>query len=112
MQMKLSFDLNQTQIEKEMKERFEKEARESLSNQITRFFRSPTPLQPSPGIGFSEIETMMINKASSPEFKDKFERWFEQNWERIFEEQMKVAMLHRAKAMVWSRSKNLPKDTP
>jgi hypothetical protein len=55
---------------------------------------------------------MMINKVSSPEFKDKFERWFEQNWERIFEEQMKVAMLHRAKAMVWSRSKNLPKDTP
>jgi hypothetical protein len=64
------------------------------------------------GDGLRQIEDFITEKFCSDEFKQRAEKFANENWERIFEECLTKALQHKANAIAFATAKELnPRNT-
>ncbi len=102
MDLKLSF--NEQELKDQLHQRMKDAASSTMNAQLSRFFHSGNQVY-GPGIGFTEIETKIVNLWESPEFQTKIDKFMQENWEQIMREAMVKAATHKANGFVFNRSK-------
>lgn len=90
----------------EAKKLFRAEMQRSLFSKITKFFRGETtfnPLRHIPGAGEEKIDEFITKKFCSESMDAEFERFFDENYQRIMEECMTRAIQHNFNRLAFAR---------
>jgi hypothetical protein len=106
--------LDEQSLNRELSERIQTATR----NQIRKFFdeNKTYTRNPSTGIygchiekgdGLKQIEDFITEKFCSYEFRQRAEKFANENWERIFEECLTKALQHKANAIAFANAKDL-----
>lgn len=116
MDIKISFD--ETDTNKEFVSRLQAAYKYSGLQLIEKFFENRTVsrydaatgikvTETIQGDGVKEIEHFITKKFCDPLFQERIDTYFEENWERIFEECMVKALTHKANGVAFNRMKDL-----
>ena len=60
------------------------------------------------GDGLKQIDEMIANKFLDPKFQETMQKFFDHNWERIFEECMTRALQHKANGIAFNKMHDFP----
>lgn len=107
-------DLDEQKINRELSERFEAITR----NRINKFFNETSirrynaqtgihQFETELGDGLKQIDDFITEKFCSDEFRQRAEKFANENWERIFEECLTKALQHKANAIAFATAKDL-----
>lgn len=115
--MKIDFSIDDSAIKKDLAKQIEIESKNSVRRAVNEFFKDSSEHKLTTdgvfefikvkGPGTVEIEDMVIKKYADPEFNKKLNTFFEENWQRIFEEGMTKALHHKANGVVFSKTKEM-----
>jgi hypothetical protein len=106
-------------LDKELHAVLTTKMRNALQSNIEDFFINKRTLQYNPttirnefittkGDGLKQIDDMIANKFLDPKFQESMDRFFDYNWERIFEGCMTRALQHKANGIAFNKMHTLP----
>lgn len=116
--MEFKFNIDSSSIEKELQENLTTQMRNAIRNNTNNFFTQinvgyydkeqykyiNNKLR---GDGLKTIDEMIANKFLDPKFQESMNKFFDHNWERIFEECMMRALQHKANGVAFNKLHDL-----
>ena len=106
--LNIVFDLSREKAEAEAK--MSSAMRSALTGQITDFFRGSPHDKTKQGSGYKEVDELITNRFLSPDFQRKVHKYFDDSWERMFQEVMTKRLEHLANQMVTERLETIRKE--
>lgn len=108
--MEIKIDIDQRDIEQKIKDKatqlFSNVAHDALVRHFSnKRYISDGKVHDDKGDGLKEIEEMVENRFLDAEFRQRVDRFFEDNWVRIFEDCMTKAIQHRCNAIAFAKVK-------
>lgn len=112
--MEFKFNIDTTAMEKDIQAKMVDKMRMRCSSNVESFFDSvrtrivDSKWEYESGDGLKQINEMIENKFLDPKFQESMDRFFDHNWEKIFEECMMRALQHKANGIAFNKVHALP----
>lgn len=105
--LNIAFDLSREKAQAEAL--MNSEMRAAVANQVRIFFSGDRHNANNGGSGYKEIDELITQKFLSDDFQRKVHKYFDDNWEKVFNKVMEQALTHKANAMIFQRTESLHK---
>lgn len=105
--LNISFDLSREKAQAEAL--MNSTMRGAVSAQVNSFFSGDRHNAKNAGHGYKEIDELITQKFCSDDFQRRVHRYFDDNWEKIFNKVMEEALTHKANSIVFQRTDSLHK---
>lgn len=116
--MEFKINIDTGSMEKKLQETLTSQLRDSIEKRSKDFFnvqrkagtdeKGKWIIITEKGDGIKEIDEMIANKFLDPKFQESMQKFFDHNWERIFEECMIRALQHKANGIAFNKMHDLP----
>ena len=110
--MQFNFDIDVKSFQEEAVKKLQEKMRAAVMTEVDNFFGQTSYYREGKIVrvnapGRQEIVEIMEKKFIDDNFKKNAEKFFEDNWKRIFEECMTKAIQHKANAIAFAKTKEL-----